>query len=425
LFYDRLAHALDQAKRRNWTMGVMYIDLDRFKLVNDTLGHSAGDQLLQQIAARLNECLRAEDSVGRLGGDEFAVILSELVRADDARFPAQRIIDAFAPAFRIDGNEVFMTASVGISTCPPDEHDADALISHADAAMYDAKKLGKNNYRFYTAAMNERHAQELLIEKDLRAALQHNEFVLHFQPKANLKTGQITGVEALLRWQRADGRLVPPIQFIPLLEDSGLIVPVGKWVLDAACAQIQAWQDQGLTPIPIAVNLSAKQFYQQDLADVVKRSLSEHRVGPGLLELEITESAAMHDAQVTSHALNKLKALGVRVAIDDFGTGYSSLGYLKRFPIDALKIDRSFITGLPDDQDDASIAQAVIRLSHSLRLKVIAEGVENKAQLEFLAAKGCDEIQGYYFSHPLPANECTQFIRDGKKLSGRAPSIIS
>ena len=423
LFYDRLTHALNQAKRRDWTTGVMFIDLDRFKLINDTLGHGAGDQLLQQIAARLAECVRADDSVGRLGGDEFAVILSELARAEDARLPAQRIIDAFSSPFKIDGNEVFMTASVGISSCPPDSRDADALVSHADAAMYEAKKLGKNNCRFYTSAINERQAKDLLIEKDLRAALLNNEFVLHYQPKADLKTGEITGVEALMRWQRADGRLVPPMQFIPLLEESGLIVAVGKWVLGAACAQIQAWQAAGLTPVPVAVNLSAKQFYQQDIAAVVKRALSEHQVAPALVELEITETAAMQNAEVTGNTLRSLKALGVRIAIDDFGTGYSSLGYLKRFPIDALKIDRSFITALPDDQDDASIAQAVITLSHALRLKVIAEGVENKAQLDFLAANGCDEMQGYYFSRPLPADQCTQFLREGRKLSRGSAAV--
>jgi diguanylate cyclase (GGDEF)-like protein/PAS domain S-box-containing protein len=423
LFYDRLEHALDQAKRRNWTTGVMFIDLDRFKLVNDTLGHSAGDQLLQKVAARLAECVRADDSIGRLGGDEFAVILSELVRPQDARLPAQRIIDAFASPFEINGNEVFMTGSIGISSCPPDSPDADALINHADAAMYDAKKHGKNNYRFYAAAMNERQAKELLIEKDLRQALVRNEFVLHFQPKANLKTHEITGFEALLRWQRADGGLVPPMEFIQPLEESGLIVPVGKWVLSAACAQIQAWQAAGLTPVPVAVNLSAKQFYQQDIAAMVKRALLEHHVAGNLLELEITESAAMQNAEATTNTLRDLKALGVRMAIDDFGTGYSSLGYLKRFPLSALKIDRSFITSLPDNQDDASIAQAVITLAHALRLKVIAEGVETLAQLEFLAAKGCDEMQGYYFSRPLPADECTAFLKEGRKLSWRTAAI--
>jgi diguanylate cyclase (GGDEF)-like protein/PAS domain S-box-containing protein len=423
LFYDRLEHALDQAKRRSWTTGIMFIDLDRFKLINDTLGHSAGDQMLQKIAARLTECVRADDTIGRLGGDEFAVILSQLTRPEDARFPAQRIIDAFASAFQIDGNEMFMTASIGISSCPPDSPDADALINHADAAMYEAKKHGKNTFRFYAAATNERHTKELLIEKDLRQALAQNEFVLHYQPKANLKTREITGFEALLRWQRADGRLVPPMEFIQPLEESGLIVPVGKWVLSAACAQIQAWQAAGLTPVPIAVNLSARQFYQQDLAAMVQRVLTEHHVAANLLELEITESAAMHNAEATSNTLRSLKALGVRMAIDDFGTGYSSLGYLKRFPISALKIDRSFITGLPDDQDDASIAQAIITLAHALRLKVIAEGVENLAQLEFLAAKGCDEMQGYYFSRPLPADQSTEFLREARKLSWRAAAV--
>jgi EAL domain-containing protein (putative c-di-GMP-specific phosphodiesterase class I) len=273
--------------------------------------------------------------------------------------------------------------------------------------------------------MNERGDKALLIETDLRAALRQNEFVLHFQPKANLKTGEITGVEALMRWQRADGTLVPPMQFLPLLEESGLIVAVGKWVLDAACAQIQRWQKAGVTPVPIAVNLSAKQFYQHDLAATVKRVLSEHGVAPALLELEITESAAMQNAEITTNALRSLKALGVRIAIDDFGTGYSSLGYLKRFPIDSLKIDRSFIAELPDDHDDASIAQAVIRLSHALRLKVIAEGVENRAQLDFLAASGCDEIQGYYFSRPMPGDQCTAFLRDGRKLPRRAAAFAT
>ncbi|MGZ5162927.1 MAG: bifunctional diguanylate cyclase/phosphodiesterase [Burkholderiales bacterium] len=423
LFYDRLEHALEQAKRRDWITGVMYVDVDRFKLVNDTLGHSAGDQLLQQAAARLVECVRAEDSVGRLGGDEFAVILSELAHPEDARLPAGRIIDAFGAPFRIGGNEVFITASIGISTCPPDNRDADALISHADAAMYEAKKAGKNNYRFYTVATNERQASELLIEKDLRTALMQNEFVLHYQPKANLKTGEITGVEALMRWQRADGRLVPPMQFIPLLEESGLIGAVGEWALGAACAQIRWWQEHGLTAVPVAVNLSAKQFQRQDIAEIIKRALTEHKVAPALLELEITETAAMHNAETTTNTLRKLKALGVRIAIDDFGTGYSSLGYLKRFPIDALKIDRSFITELPDDQEDASIAQAIITLSHALRLKVIAEGVENRAQLDFLAMHGCDEMQGYYFSRPLPADQCTQFLREARTLSLRSAAV--
>ena len=416
LFYDRLAHALEQAQRRKWITGVMFVDLDGFKTVNDTLGHGVGDQLLQRVAACLTECVRADDTVGRLGGDEFAIILSELAQQQDSARVAQKIIDALATPFQIAANEIFITASIGITTCPPDMGNADTLISHADAAMYNAKKLGKNNYQFYTAAMNERSMEKLLLEKDLRHALMRYEFLLHFQPKANLHTGQITGVEALLRWQRPGGRLVPPLEFIPVLEESGLIVPVGEWVLRAACEQINAWQEDGLTPVPIAVNLSAKQFHQQDIAAMVMRALLEYGVAPHLLELEITESAAMHDARATTATLHKLKALGVRIAIDDFGTGYSSLSYLKRFPIDSLKIDRSFVTDLPGNQDDASIAQGVITMAHALRLKVIAEGVENEAQLEFLAEHKCDEMQGYYFSRPLTAELCTQLLREQRKL---------
>jgi diguanylate cyclase (GGDEF)-like protein/PAS domain S-box-containing protein len=419
LFYDRVEHALGQAQRRNWTIGVMFIDLDRFKAVNDTLGHGVGDQLLLQAASRLAQCVRADDTVGRLGGDEFAVILSELAREHDGSVVAQKIIDAMAKPFLIDSHEVFITASIGIATCLSGTSNADTLMSNADAAMYDAKKMGKNNYQFYTAAMNERSMEKLLLGKDLRHALARNEFVLHFQPKANLHGGHITGVEALLRWQRPDGRLVQPLEFIPVLEESGLIVLAGEWVLRAACAQINAWQKDGVTLLPIAINLSAKQFHQQDIVAMVMRALLEYDVNPGLLEFEITESAAMHDAKATSATLHKLKALGVRIAIDDFGTGYSSLSYLKRFPIDSLKIDRSFVTDLPGNQDDASIAQAVITMAHALRLKVIAEGVENEAQLEFLAAQGCDEMQGHYFSPPLPAEACAQLIREQRKLPWR------
>ena len=416
LFYDRLAHALDQARRRNWTTGVMFIDLDRFKVVNDTLGHGGGDQLLQQVSARLAQCVRADDTVGRLGGDEFAVILSELAHDEDGSLVAQKIIDALAKPFQIDGNEIFVTASIGITSCPRDGDDADTLVRNADTAMYDAKKVGKNNYQFYSAATNERAKEKLALERDLRQALMRNEFVLHFQPKAHLVTGSITGMEALLRWQRPGGALVPPVEFIPLLEETGLIVPAGEWVLRTACAQISAWQEAGLTPVPVAVNLSAKQFHQQDICEMVMRALREYDVDPQFLEIEITESAAMLNAEQTATTLHKLKALGVRIAIDDFGTGYSSLSYLKRFPIDSLKIDRSFVTDLPGNEDDASIAQAVITMAHALRLKVIAEGVENEAQLAFLTANGCDEMQGYFFSRPLLVDDCTQLLREQRKL---------
>lgn len=422
LFYDRLEHAFEQARRRKWITGVMFIDLDHFKVVNDTLGHSAGDQLLRQVSARLAECVRVDDTVGRLGGDEFAVILSELAHDEDGRVVAKKIIDAIARPFQINGTEVSISASIGIASSPPDSANADTLVRNADAAMYHAKQEGKNNYRFFTLETNERAKVELGLERDLELALLRNEYVLHFQPKANLATGRITGMEALLRWQRSGYGLVPPAEFIPMLEKSGLIVPVGEWVLRAACAQIKSWKDAGLTPVPVAVNLSAKQFHQQDICATVVRALREHDVDPQFIELEITESAAMHNAAQTTLTLNELKAIGVRIAIDDFGTGYSSLAYLKRFPIDTLKIDRSFIADLPGDLDDASIAQAVITMGRALRLTVVAEGVESAAQLEFLAANGCDEIQGYFFSLPMPGRQCTEMLQQGRKLARPAAS---
>ncbi len=416
LIRDRLVHALEQARRRARIVGVMFIDLDRFKIVNDTLGHGVGDQLLRLVSARLAKCVRGEDTVGRLGGDEFAIILTEIADKECAALVAQKIIAALTAPFDLEGREVFVTASIGIATYPDDAETAPILIQNADVAMYHAKMQGKNNYQFYTAAMNQQAAAKMQMENDLRYAIQREEFVLHYQPKANLHTGRITGVEALLRWQHADGRLVPPAEFIPVLEESGLIVPVGEWVLRAACAQVRAWQEAGCAPTAIAVNLSAKQFHQHDICATVMRALREHDVGAHLLELEITESAAMHNEEATTTTLQKLKAIGVSIAIDDFGTGYSSLGYLKRFPIDSLKIDRSFVTGLPDDQDDASIAQAVITVAHALRLKVVAEGVENELQLEFLAANTCDEMQGYYFSRPLTAVQCTQLLKEQRRL---------
>src|ERR1043166_274237 len=416
LFYDRLSQALAQAHRHEWAVGVMFIDLDRFKIVNDTLGHGVGDLLLQQVAKRLSGCIRAEDTVARLGGDEFAVMLPDLADAQDAAAVARKILGALAAPFQLDGHEVFVTASIGIASYPRDSHDADTLIKHADAAMYRAKDLGKNNYQLYSALLSEQAPERLQLESNLRRALERNEFVLHFQPRANLVTGLITGVEALVRWQLPNGSLVAPADFIPLLEETGLIVPAGEWVLRAACCQVRTWQQDGLEPVPIAVNLSARQFHQQDICEVVTRALHDYAVDPRFLELEITESAAMKNAAEATKTLRALKAIGVHIAIDDFGTGYSSLGYLKRFPIDSLKLDRSFVTDLPDNEEDASIAQAVITMAHALKLKVIAEGVENEAQLAFLAAHGCNDMQGYFLSRPLPAEQCTQLLREKKKL---------
>ena len=416
LFYNRLQHALGQAKRRNWVTGVMFIDLDRFKAINDTLGHAVGDQLLQQVAVRLMRCVRADDTVGRLGGDEFAVVLSELAQEESAALVAQKILDTLAQPFQLEKHEVFVTVSIGIATCVAGECDVDSMISNADAAMYDAKKLGRNNYQFYAATMTERAMEKLLLEKELRFALARKEMLLNFQPKVNLRSGEITGFEALLRWHRTGGEIVSPAVFIPVVEDCGLIEEIGEWVLRGACAQIAEWQKAGVGPVPVAVNLSPKQFQRNDIADTIRRALTDYAIDPALLELEITESAAMDDAEGTIAALENLKALGVRIAIDDFGTGYSSLSYLTRFPIDSLKIDRSFVINLPESEDGASIARAVINMAQSLRLKVVAEGVETAAQLDFLSENYCDEIQGYYFSRPVPADQATEMLVSKRRL---------
>jgi diguanylate cyclase (GGDEF)-like protein/PAS domain S-box-containing protein len=424
LFYSRLQHALEQARRRGWTTGVMFIDLDRFKTINDTLGHAVGDEVLQQVAVRLSECVRAEDTVGRLGGDEFAVILSELEHERSAGLVAQKILDALALPLQLERHEVFLTTSIGIATSGPGVSDADTMINNADAAMYDAKDLGRNNFQYYAATMSERAMEKLLLEKELRFALERRELLLNYQPKVNLKSGEITGFEALLRWHRTGGEVVSPAVFIPVLEECRLIEEVGEWVLRTACAQIATWQQAGLKPVPIAVNLSPKQFRHQDIGDTITRALADHKVAPDLLEIEITESAAMNNGEDAIAVLKGLKELGVRIAIDDFGTGYSSLSYLTRFPIDSLKIDRSFVIDLPDSRDGASIARAVITMAQSLRLKVIAEGVETAAQIEFLAANECDEIQGYFCSRPVTAEAATELLRSRRSLLMR-PQLVS
>lgn len=427
LFKEQLCHAVASAKRSEQVLVMLSLDLDRFKRVNDTLGHEAGDLVLKEAGIRLAKSLRTTDtvtrddlnaishSVARPGGDEFTMLLA-VQQAQDAAKVARRILEALSQPFTIGGSDMVLSASIGIAVYPLDGTDADALLKNADAAMYHAKDQGKNNYQYYNRTMNTSAFQRLSLESNLHHALERGEFSLYYQPKIDVASRAIVGVEALIRWRHPDLGLVSPAEFIPLAEETGLIIPIGEWVLREACAQIRAWQSAGLTPAPIAVNLSARQFHQQDIALMVRRALEEYDVAPHLLELEITESAAMQNAQAASMTLATLKALGVRIAIDDFGTGYSSLSYLKRFPIDSLKIDRSFVTELPDNQDDASIAQAVITMAHALRLKVVAEGVENEAQLAFLAANGCDEMQGYYFSRPLPAAECTQLLCEPLEL---------
>jgi EAL domain-containing protein (putative c-di-GMP-specific phosphodiesterase class I) len=331
---------------------------------------------------------------------------------------AQKIIDALAVPFHIGGKDVFVTSSIGIATFPTDTEDADTLVKHADTAMLRAKSSGRNNFQFYTSEMNERELERLQMDADLRRAIERDEFMLYYQPKVSLRSGEIIGVEALLRWRHPERGLVMPNDFIPMLEESGLIVPAGEWVLRAACKQIRVWKEEGIEPVPIAVNLSAKQFAHQDVARLVDSALHAYEIDPRFLEVEITESAAMQNADNTIVTLAKLKGQGISVAIDDFGTGYSSLNYLQRFPLDSLKLDRSFVIGLPGDLNGVSIALAVITMAHSLGLKVVAEGVETKEQLAFLTAHECDEVQGYYFSRPLPAAECSEFMRKHRAQPG-------
>jgi diguanylate cyclase (GGDEF)-like protein/PAS domain S-box-containing protein len=415
LFRDRLIQMLVQGERNNWRVGVLVLDLDRFKIVNDTLGHEGGDKLLIQIAERLGKTIRSGDTVGRLIGDEFAIALSNLARSEDAGAVAQKIAAAFLPAFEPDGQRVFITASIGIAVYPSDGRDADMLLKNADTAMHLAKEQGRNAYRFFLPEMNERAVQRLQLETSLRGALERKELILHYQPKIDLKTGAISGLEALLRWRNGQ-RLVSPLQFIPILEDTGLIGEVGEWVLMTACRQVNEWQAQGIEPCPIAVNLSARQFQREDLEGSIARVLKETSVSPALVELELTESVLMHNAEEAASTLRNLKAFGLRIAVDDFGTGYSSLAYLKRFPIDALKIDRVFIRDVTSNAEDAAIAMAIINLAHTLNLHVVAEGVETGDQVAFLKAHGCDEIQGFYFAPPLTVEDCTKMLVDRRCL---------
>ncbi len=411
LFNERLRHALHQSTRYSRGIAVMFIDMDRFKVVNDSLGHSAGDRLLQDSAKRLAECLRESDTVARLGGDEFVVMIENFTAPKDAIAVAQKVLASLARPFFVDGQEFLMSASIGISTFPDDGKDAETLLKNADIAMYRAKDQGRNNYQFYSAQMNKHTFERLAMESSLRRAVERNEFLLHYQPKLDLRTGAISGVEALVRWQHPDWGMVSPAQFIPLAEESGLIVQIGEWVLKAACEQNKRWRDQGIPPLRVAVNLSARQFAQKTLLGDIAKTIAESGLTPESLELEITESLVMTNPEHATETLHKLKAMGISLSIDDFGTGYSSLAYLKRFPIDCVKIDRSFIKDIPTEADDMAITKGVIALGHSLRLKVVAEGVETVEQRDFLRSNDCDEMQGYLFSKPLPAGEVTALLK--------------
>jgi len=418
-FNQRLHHALAQAQRHTKPLAVLFIDLDRFKIINDTLGHDAGDRVLRQVARRFGECLRESDTVARLGGDEFVVLIEELPDPVHVTAIAQKILAAVAAPFVLEAQEFQITASIGISTYPDDSVDMQNLLKNADIAMYRAKEQGKNNYQFYSAQMNVHSVERLTLESALRRAVERHEFELHYQAKIDMESGRITGMEALVRWNPPDKPSVQPAQFITLAEETGLIVPIGDWVLKTACAHNKSWQDRGLPPLRMAVNLSARQFAHEKLLHDVARVLKETGLDPATLEFEITESMVMHNPEHAVKLLNELKAKGIHLSIDDFGTGYSSLSYLKRFPIDSVKIDGSFIRDIPGDPDDAAITQAIIAMAHGLRLTVIAEGVETPEQVRFLRDHGCDEIQGYYFSKPLPENEFVRLLQDSV-----APSAV-
>ena len=413
LLQERIAQALLRAHRDLCGVALLFIDLDRFKIINDTMGHHAGDVLLQEVATRLGACLRETDTIARQGGDEFVVLIENDTDEQYLGTMARKILSVLQTPFNLQGQEIFISASIGISAYPQDGSDVGTLLKNADVAMYRAKDLGKNTFQFYSAESNVHSLERLALENSMRRALERNEFKLHYQPKVDLHTDRIVGVEALLRWEHPELGLVSPIQFISLAEETGLIIPIGAWVLAEACRQNQAWQQAGLPPVRIAVNLSARQFGSEGLSDVVAESLKTSGMSARSLELEITESMIMQHTSRASEILQGFREMGAHVSIDDFGTGYSSLGYLKHFPIDTLKIDRSFVRDVPHDADDAAITQAIIAMAHSLKLQVVAEGVESRAQLDFLRTQGCDQIQGYIFSRPVPAEAFAVLLARG------------
>jgi diguanylate cyclase (GGDEF)-like protein len=411
LLQDRLGLAISDAERSGQPLWVMLIDLDRFKYVNDSMGHKAGDVLLMTIAARLRSAINDTDTVARLSGDEFVVIMSQQGGQRLGPMLVQQLMDSVAQPVLLGTKEYSVTCSIGVAVFPSAGAMADSLIEHADIAMYSAKKLGRNNFQFYTPAMNDEAQERVRIESALRKALERDEFVLHYQPQVDLASGKIVGMEALIRWQHPELGMVPPMRFISVAEDTGLIVPIGAWVMRTACLQNRAWHDAGLGPLRVAVNLSARQFASSDLLDNISAVLDESGLDPHCLEIELTESLFMSDVTLAVELLHNMKALGVNLSIDDFGTGYSSLSYLSRFPIDVLKIDRSFVTNITRDANDAALVASIINLAHNLKLSVIAEGVETDEQLDYLRSHGCDEMQGYLVSRPLPAAEFERFLR--------------
>jgi diguanylate cyclase (GGDEF)-like protein len=413
---NRLEQAIARATRGNTCVAVFFIGLDRFKEVNDSLGHGAGDELLNQVAQALRRSVRSSDTVVRFGGDEFTVIIPEIAKDGDVSAVtaaiAEKIRDAFTHPFLVQGHPLRVTVSIGIAVYPDDADCADDLLKNVDSAMNHAKKQGRDNVQCYSQELNATALERLQLESHLRWTLEREELMLYFQPQIDMRTGRITGAEALIRWRHPDLGMVSPGKFIPLAEETGLIVPIGQWVLDTACAQMKSWEEQGFPRFKVGVNLSAQQFRQPNLAGQVERALSITGIRPEYLDLEITEGASMGDVKAAIATLHSLKAMGVHISIDDFGTGYSSLSYLKQFPIDTLKIDQSFVRGIPNDAGQMSIAKAIIGLARSLNLRVIAEGVETNDQLQFLKEHHCEEAQGYLIGKPMPAEEFEKFLVD-------------
>ncbi|WP_420475613.1 EAL domain-containing protein [Noviherbaspirillum sp. ST9] len=420
MFSEMLASAIRAARRYNRSFAVLFIDLDRFKYINDTLGHHVGDTLLKEVATRFKSSLRASDTIARLGGDEFVALIHETAEPDSVAKAAGKLLDAAARPFVLMGRECRVSASIGIAMYPRDGDDEQTLMKNADIAMYFAKEEGKNNYQFYAREITTQSLERLTLETNLRRALERNEFCLHYQAKRDLATGTVTGVEALLRWNNEELGNVPPSQFIPLAEEIGAIVPIGKWALRTACAQNMAWQRDGLPPICMAVNLSVRQFADEHLIEDIAAILRETGMPPGQLELEITEGMVVHDPEHAQNLLNEIKRMGIRLAIDDFGAGYSALGQLKYFPIDTLKVDRSFIKDVVDNPGDKAITEAIISMGKTLKLTVIAEGVETTEQENFLKDQACDQMQGFLFSKPMPPEDVaallwTQSVTQGKE----------
>ena len=424
LFYDRISHGVARSARAGSKLALMLLDVDRFKIVNDSLGHDAGDILLKTVASRLNEGVRDMDTVARLGGDEFVVVLEGVHDIEDVRFVANKLLVQIARPIEVSGHEISITASIGISVYPDDGEATDELLKNADIAMYKAKEAGKNNCQFYAAGMSATAVNYLLLENDLRRGIEQGQLTLHYQPQIDFNTDRLTGVEALVRWQHPDRGLVSPAHFIPLAEETGLIVPLGEWVLRAACLQQKAWLDAGQHVPKMAVNLSTRQFRQRDFPGKVATILRETGLPAEYLELEITESCAMEHAGETINQLNQLHQMGLSLSIDDFGTGYSSLAYLKRFPIDKLKIDSSFIHDLPLDSNDAAIAKSIIALAHNMQLTVVAEGVEQVEQADWLREQGCDQAQGYFYAKPMACESFAQHFNASGEFSFNA-NVVS